>query len=167
MNQLQRGVVMKFLQGACFVLLAANAFAQGAGHLDVQTVVQKETVVVNDEGQSEARLVTAELVVPGETVFYTITFRNVSDEPADNVVITNPIAANLMYVDGSAFGPGMDIEFSVDGGATFAAADELTVEEDGAVRDARAGDFTHVRWVMRNDLEVGAQGIARFAAILE
>ena len=158
---------MNYLQGAFFVFLAANAFAQETNHLDVQTVVQKETVVVNDAGESQARLVTAELVVPGETVFYTITFRNVSDEPADNVVITNPIAANLMYVEGSAFGPGMDIEFSVDGGATFAPANELTVEDDGEVRDAQSGDFTHVRWVMRSDLAVGAQGIARFAAILE
>ena len=72
-----------------------------------------------------------------------------------------------MYVDGSAFGPGMEILFSVDGGVTFATADELTVVEDEEVREARAGDFTHVRWVMQNDLAVGAQGTARFAAILE
>ena len=61
----------------------------------------------------------------------------------------------------------IDIQFSVDGGVTSAAANELTIVEEGEVRGARAEDFTHVRWVMQNDLKVGAQGIARFAAVLE
>ena len=156
---------MKYLITTFVMLCAVVAAAQS--HLDVQTLVQKEAVIVNEAGESEAQLVAADLVVPGETVFYTITFTNVSAEPADNVVITNPIAEDLMYVDGSAFGPGMDIVFSVDGGITFAAADELTVVNGDEVRDARASDFTHVRWVMKNDLEAGAQGLVRFAAILE
>lgn len=156
---------MKFLMSV--ILIMAATAAQAQGHLDVQTIVHKQEVVVNDAGESETRLVPADIVVPGETVFYTITFTNVSDEAADNVVITNPIAADLMYVDGSAFGPGMEIEFSVDGGVTFAAASELNVTEDGEVRKAQASDFTHVRWVMQNDLAAGAQGTARFAAILE
>ncbi len=158
---------MKTLMSVILITFAAVAVAQEQGHLDVQTTVQKEEVTINEAGESQKRLVPAEVVVPGETVFYTITFRNVSAEPAAIVVITNPIAEDLMYVDGSAFGPGMDIQFSVDGGATFAAANELTVVENGEVRDAIAADFTHVRWVMQNDLDVGAQGTARFAAILE
>jgi len=149
------------------VLFALSAVAGAQGHLDVRTIVQKQEVFVNEEGESETRLVSAEVVVPGESVIYTITFRNVSGEPADNVVITNPIAENLMYVDGSAFGPGTEILFSIDGGKTFAKADELTVVKDDEVRDAIASDFTHVRWVMQNDLAAGAQGTARFAAILE
>lgn len=158
---------MKILTSVILIVFSAAAAAQGQAHLAVQTTVQKEQVVINEKGESETRLVSAEVVVPGESVIYTITFRNVSSEPADDVVITNPIAEDLMYVEGSAFGPGMDIQFSVDGGVTFAAANELTVVEDGEVRDAQAGDFTHVRWVLRNDLEVGAQGMARFAAVLE
>ena len=158
---------MKFLLSAILMSVAALAAAEDAGYLEVQTTVHKQEVIVNDAGESETRLVPADLVVPGESVFYTITFTNVGEDAADNVVITNPIADDLMYVDGSAFGPGMDILFSVDGGVTFASADELTVVEDGEVRDARSGDFTHVRWVMRNDLKAGAQGIARFAAVLE
>ncbi len=82
-------------------------------------------------------------------------------------MITNPIAENLQYLDGSAFGAGMEILFSVDGGETFAAAADLVVTEDGETRGAIAKDFTHVRWVMRNDLAAGAQGTARFAAVLE
>ena len=156
---------MKLLMSVVLIMFAAAAAAQG--HLDVQTTVQKREVFVNEAGESETRLVPAAVVVPGESVIYTITFRNVSGEPADNVVITNPIAEDLMYVDGSAFGAGMEILFSVDGGDTFAAADELTIVEDGEVRGAEASDITHVRWVMQNDLAVGAQATARFAAALE
>jgi len=156
---------MKFLTAMTLLLLALNAAAQS--HLEVQTTVQKQEVFVNAQGEEETRLVPADTVLPGETVFYTITFTNVSDEVADRVVITNPIDESLVYLDGSAFGAGMDIVFSVDGGESFAAASELTVTEDGEVRAAEPRDFTHVRWVMRNDLAAGAQGTARFAAVLE
>lgn len=158
---------MKFLVSIFLIVLATSAIASEEQNLDVQTYAQKESVVVNDDGEAERKLVPAELVVPGETVFYTITFTNVSAQPADNVVITNPIAENLMYVQGSAFGPGMEILFSADDGKTFAPAEELTVAENGDVRPAAASDFTHVRWVMRTDLDAGAQGTARFAAVLE
>jgi len=156
---------MKFLTAMTLLLLALNAAAQS--HLEVQTTVQKQEVFVNAQGEEETRLVPADTVLPGETVFYTITFTNVSNEVADRVVITNPIDESLVYLDGSAFGAGMDIVFSVDGGESFAAASELTVTEDGVVRAAEPRDFTHIRWVMRNDLAAGAQGTARFAAVLE
>ena len=146
--------------------LAFPAGAQEPGHLNVSTVVQKEEVSVSDTGETERRLVPADTVVPGDDVVYTITFTNISDETAENIVITNPIANELTYVNGSAFGPGTTIQFSVDGGSHFAAAEDLEITEDGAVRAARAEDFTHIRWVMQNDLEAGAQGMARFRATL-
>ncbi len=156
---------MKILMSLILTLMAISAVAQG--HLDVQTVVQKEETFVNEAGKSEKRLVVADVVVPGDRVFYTITFTNISDETAEKVVITNPIAEGLMYVDGSAFGPGTDITFSVDDGASFAAPGDLTVSENGELRPAEAKDYTHIRWIMKSDLAAGAQGTARFAAILE
>jgi uncharacterized repeat protein (TIGR01451 family) len=149
------------------VLTGLSFSAVAAGHLDISTKVQKEEEFVNDAGETAKRLVAADVVVPGETVFYTITFRNVSDESADNVVITNPISTDLRYVEGSGFGPGTDIRFSVDGGKSFAPAAELFVVEDGTKRPADARDYTHVRWVMKKNLAAGAQGSARFAAVLE
>lgn len=156
---------MKILTGIMLLALSFSATAQA--HLDIQTVVQKEEAFINDNGDTDKKLVAADVVVPGETVFYTITFTNISDESADNIVITNPIADDLVYVDGSAFGPGADLQFSVDGGETYAAAADLTVIEDGVSRAAEPRDFTHVRWVMKNTLSAGAQATARFAAILE
>jgi uncharacterized repeat protein (TIGR01451 family) len=164
----ERGKMMKTLLSISLLLmLSVSAFAQEEGHLNVRTVVQKEAVTVNDDGEAETSLVAADSVVPGETVVYTISFENVSDEAADDVVITNPISETLTYVEGSAFGPGTEIQFSVDGGQTFASRDALTVTEGGVTRAANAGDFTHIRWVMREELAAGAQGMARFSAVLD
>jgi len=160
---------MKTLQNLAlltFGLVAAAAYAQEQGHLNVRTIVQKEEVTVNEAGDTERHLVPADTVVPGDDVVYTITFTNISDETAENVVITNPISESLTYVAGSAFGPGTVIEFSVDGGRTFGSADDLVVGTNGGERPAEVGDFTHVRWTMQNALEAGAQGMAQFRARL-
>ena len=82
-------------------------------------------------------------------------------------MITNPIADNLVYVNGSGFGQGTQLEFSVDRGATFGKAEELQVVEDGETRPAEAHDYTHVRWVVLGNLAAGEQGTARFAAVLK
>lgn len=149
------------------LLLGQSAAAQEQGSLNVITTVQKEEVIVNDAGETETRLVAANTVVPGEAVIYTISFQNIGDEPAANVVITNPIAETLSYVDGSAFGPGMLLQFSVDDGQNFATAEELTVVDNGESRPAGPDDFTHIRWVMQNELAVGALATARFTAVLK
>lgn len=145
----------------------ANAFAQDEGHLLVKTVVQKEEVVIDENGEEKVRLVDASTVIPGDEVIYTVTFQNIGDQPAENVVITNPIARDLEYVDGSAFGPGSEIVFSVDGGTLFASEAELSVEENGVMRPARPGDFTHIRWQLQNEIPAGSQGVARFRAKLQ
>lgn len=150
-----------------FASSSIPAMAQEQGHLSVKTVVQKEEVVIDDAGERHTRLVPAGKVVPGDEVVYTVTFANVSDEPADNIVITNPLPAELTYVPNSAFGPGSDVVFSVDGGNTFAPADELRVVEDGVERAATPDDYTHIRWLLRNTVVAGAQGIARFKARLD
>ena len=147
--------------------LGAGAGAQESGHLNVRTVVQKEEVTLDDDGNRRTRLVDATKVVPGDDVVYTVSFSNVSDEPAENVVITNPLPAELSYVDGSAFGPGADVQFSVDGGVTFAAPADLEISEGGVARAATADDFTHIRWVMGEEIAPGAQGIAQFRARLD
>jgi len=163
---------LKKLVSACSVLpllmfLTGTAVAQDENTLEVVTTVQKIVTVVADDGQVSTEYVEADTVVPGERVQYTILFRNVGTQPADNVVITNPIAESLTYVTGSALQDGLQVEFSIDGGQSFAAADALLVNDDGSDRRATNNDYTHVRWVMQTALAVGDQGIASFAADLE
>ena len=161
---------MNTLTRFTLITLAASflsvAYAQEEGHLKLTTTVQKEQVTVSDDGEEKKELVAAARVIPGETVLYTITFENVSQEAAENVTITNPVPENLTYESGSAFGPGALIQFSVDGGQEWGSAGELTVNENGELRAAQPEDYTHIRWVMQNDLDVGAQGVARFRARL-
>ena len=147
------------------LFVAAGARAQD-GHLNVTTIVQKEEVTVDDDGNRRTRLVDADTVVPGDEVVYTVSFANISDQPAENVVITNPLPAELTYVEGSAFGPGAEVQFSIDGGTSFAAPDDLRVSDDGTERPATGDDFTHIRWVMTNVIAPGAQGLAQFRARL-
>lgn len=160
-------VIKKVLAGFAITAMFASAFAQEGGHLNVITTVQKEVVVETKDGGTETKLVVAESVIPGERVVYTITFANVGDEPAENVVITNPISASLTYVAGSATNSDMQVEFSIDGGQTFATASELRIIDNGIERPATTKDYTHVRWVMQTELAVGGEGQASFAAVLE
>lgn len=162
-------VITKLYPVFGFALLAAagSLFAQEAKQIEVTTIVQKEVVIEQEDGTRTTELVAADSVVPGERVVYTISFRNVGSEPADNVVITNPIAETLKYVAGSAAGDDLEVEFSVDGGGTFGKADELRVVVDGVERPATTLDYTHVRWVMQERLEAGSEGHASFAAVLE
>ena len=167
---------MKIISGKALIVLATLlvsaaygqtvAYAQEAGHLKLTTVVQKEEVTTTDSGDRKTELVAAEKVIPGDSVVYTITFENVSDESADHVTITNPVPQYLSYVQGSAFGPGAVIEFSVDGGQQYDAADALFVADNGEIRPATADDYTHIRWVLQDELAAGAQGMARFRARL-
>jgi hypothetical protein len=73
----------------------------------------------------------------------------------------------MTYVVGSAFGPGSDIVFSVDGGRSFAEPENLFVTESGVERLASADDYTHIRWLVNNDIVAGAQGMAQFRARLK
>ena len=159
--------VFRTISLAALLLVPGISLAQDGGHLTVTTIVQKEIKVVAEDGSTETQLVEADSVVPGETVVYTITFQNTGAEPAENVVITNPISEALTYVAGSAKGEGLSVEFSADGGQTFGAASDLRVVDNGVERPATTLDYTHVRWVMQTQLEVGGEGQASFAAVLE
>lgn len=159
---------MKIPIHAVFAVLAL-AFAGQAvaqGHLEIRTTVQKEETVQSADGDEEVLIVDAETVVPGDEVIYTVSFANVSDQAAENVVITNPLPAELTYVEGSATAPDADVEFSADGGATFAGPAELVVRDESGDRQARPQEFTHIRWVMGRALAPGEHGEARFRARL-
>ena len=147
-------------------LCATQGFAQEQGNLSVKTVVAQEQITVDAAGKEHVVLKPATKVVPGDEVVYTVTFTNISSAPAEKVVITNPLPNELTYVDGSAFGPGTSIQFSVNGGKTYGEPDELEVTANGETRAAAAKDFTHIRWVMDDKLQAGDQGMARFRARL-
>ena len=165
---------MRSIQTLCLLgitaalLGASSAYGQG-GSIELQTTVQKRVQQILDNGKIETLLVPAGMIVPGDTVVYTIEARNLSAErDAERVVITDPIPDHTRYVDGSAQGEGAQIFFSVDGGMRFDVPDKLqVVAEDGSVRAAQAGDYTHIRWVFRDSLAPAETRAVRFFAQLQ
>ena len=152
--------------GAALFVFPLAALAQaGSGALDLKTVVEKVVEVKAPDGTTKTELVPAAVAVPGDQVVYTVTFKNVGNQSADNIRITNPIPAEMQYVADTASGPGSDVLYSVDGGKTYGRAAELFVtESDGRKRPAGPADYTHIRWVLKAPLAAGAQGFARFRA---
>ena len=148
-----------------FSLCATAALAQ-EGKVQLQTVVAKEQRTIDDTGEVSIELVDAEEIVPGDVVLYTVTYRNVSDQSVENITVTNPIPPQLTYVPDSSFSPGADVQYSVDGGATWGDLAELVVADGDARRAATADDLTHIRWRLSGELAPGTQGFARFRARL-
>ena len=104
--------------------------------------------------------------LPGEEVIYTVQFTNITESVQEHVSIVQPLPEYMVYVPGSAVGPGTDVSFSIDGGANFSAADELAAEdENGVPVVVEPKPYTHIRWSMRKNLAPGATGYARVRAV--
>lgn len=147
---------MKFLTtiSGALLIIASVASAHAAADIRLKAVAEIEITVVNDKGESEIKRIPAAKVIPGTEVIYTITVSNLGDQPADNVVVTDPIPENTTYVDRSAFGAGTKITYSVDGGKSYDLAGKLKVKDAaGKSRAATASDYTHIRWVLNFTLK--------------
>jgi hypothetical protein len=104
-------------------------------------------------------------------VLYTVAYTNKTGKPAEKFAITNPVPKHTRYKDGSAAGEGADITFSVDDGKTFATPDKLTVtikDKSGKdiVRPATAADYTHIRWLLKQNVAPGQSGAVWFRAVV-
>ena len=149
---------MKLLINISASLILAIFSSQLMAQIEVTTVAETEVSETDAQGNKTVKRTAATSVVPGTEVIYTITARNTGTEPASNVVVNNPVPAQTMYVDGSAFGADTVITFSVDGGKTYDAAAKLTVKDaTGISRAATPEDYTHVRWTLQIDLQPGQQ----------
>lgn len=140
-------------------LLILTAFSsQIMAQIELKTVAEVEVTETDKQGKKIVKRAAPTTVVPGTEVIYTITAKNTGTEPADNIVVTNPVPKETVYVDGSAFGAGTKITFSVDGGKSFGQAKKLTVKDaDGKSRGAKAEDYTHVRWIFQFNLQPGQE----------
>jgi len=143
----------------------SQAFAQAQGCIVLKSAAETEKEVVNDKGEKSKVLVPAGKIVPGTEVIWTVTANNICKQPSDKVTINNPVPEHTTLVPNSAFGPGSDVTYSVDG-QKFAPSAQLTVLENGATRPARADEYKHIRWVFKDALQPGASAFARFRAVL-
>jgi len=150
---------------ALAILAAPMAFATGT--MKLTNEVFQEIDAKGPSGEPIKQIVPAAKVVPGTEVIYVITYKNDGAEPAEDVVISNPLARELSYKDESANGEGAAIDLSVDGGKTFGSLASLTVvDEQGKSRPAKSGDITNIRWTLDGAVPPGGEGQVSFRAVL-
>lgn len=153
------------------VVMSLSVFANAAG-LKLENMAEVEVREVNKDGKEIITRIQAEKVVPGTQVIYTLSAKNEADQPLNNVVISDAIPQNMVYVNGSALGlnnpANTEIIFSVDGGNRYDKATNLKVKGiDGKERVATAEDYTHIRFVLHYAIEVGAVSKVSFRALLK
>ena len=140
--------------------------ARARAGLELATRVEKIVAAAGtDKADARPQLVPAEDLSPGDALVVTVTFLNTTQHALDGVRITQPIPPSMRYLEGSGVGPGSQVLYSVDGGATYGQPNELgVVAADGVRRAATAADYTHVRWLIKAPLAPGARAFVRFRA---
>ncbi|MGO9930289.1 MAG: hypothetical protein ACLPV8_00495 [Steroidobacteraceae bacterium] len=152
------------------IALGAAALAAAQALTDpiaVKAIAEVEMRIA-DQGRETSKLVPADRVVPGDRVFYTLEVRNTGALAVAAPTVTYPIPAHMQYVADSAVGPGTRVSFSVDGGRSFDAAENLKIKTgQGALRAAVAADYTHIRWQLKKTLKGNAVAFVRFRALVK
>ena len=146
---------------AIMTTFATGAMASEAVELRTQLIAEvRETL--NAQERPVHRMVPASRLSQGQVVYYTVRITNPTPVFANNVVVSQRVPANTIYMKGSAVGPGAEVEFSVDGGVTFAREEDLKLDDGIRAPPER---YTHIRWRLRNPLAPGAVALARFRAV--
>jgi uncharacterized repeat protein (TIGR01451 family) len=117
-----------------------------------------------DQGQDPSTL------LPGDVVRFQLTFTNITDGPVRNVEFNDPLPAGLQYLGGTAMADREDvvITYSIDGGQTFLAQPmiEEVIDGERVTRPAPPEMYTHIRWLVSDWVQPGAQVTAEFRAQL-
>lgn len=157
-------VLLKRCAAAAAVLVVTASLAWAKPLMEITMSVTKE-VVETVNGKKVNKQVPASEAVSGDTLTYTLVYKNNGDETASNTVINNPVPSGSAYVGNSAAGVGSEITFSTDNGKTYDQAVKLSYEmhRDGKVvkRTATPDDYTHIRWTIR-EVPAGSGGTLSF-----
>lgn len=138
-------------------LFCSTGWAAASDALQLVSKTEKEVAVVAN-GKKEVKRIATAKVLPGDTVIFTNHYANKLAKPADAAVITNPVPKNVAYVDGSAFGEGAAITFSIDNGKTFDTPGKLFKTEKGKKRNAGTAEYTDIRWTFPTAIPPGKEG---------
>ncbi|MCC2637428.1 MAG: conserved repeat domain protein [Moraxellaceae bacterium] len=156
-------VLPRVLLGA---LLSLPVVAQA--ELVLKSEALQEVAVKGKDGKVQKKRQAVTTATPGTEVIYVITYRNTGTQPANAVVVNNPIPAGMRYQAGSAEGAGARSEVSVDGGKQYGALETLRVKNaDGTMRPARGEDVTHARWTVLGAVPAGKDGSVSYRAVVK
>jgi uncharacterized repeat protein (TIGR01451 family) len=164
-----KGSVIRMLSVAlCGIGISYAASGQATSQaLVVKAVAEVETRAVQN-GRDIVKLAPANRVVPGDQVIYTLEIRNAGPTAVHDPVVTYAVPSHMMYVADSATGPGAEVRFSLDSGHFFDRPDNLHVSDtEGHSRPAKPGEYTHIRWKLKNTLKPNSVAFARFRAVVK
>jgi uncharacterized repeat protein (TIGR01451 family) len=139
----------------------------GSGPLETTIAVEKLEVQASAAGQEIRRWIPAERLNAGDEIHYTVRVRNGGKQPVDSIVVTKRLPFGVKYLRNSASGPAAEVQFSIDGGRTFATPEALSrAAGDGrkTPRKTLEDDYTHVRWVLSTPLRPASTALLRFRA---
>lgn len=149
------------------ITTALLAVAAPSYALTASQTVEKEVVVQMPDGAEKISRESAELVVPGERVVYTLNFTNDDAQPATDLVLTMPVPTEIEFMEGTASTNNMTPVYSADGGKSFSSREQLRVRDiDGTLSPASSSDITHIRWTVPGPLAVGETGNLSFKGVL-
>jgi uncharacterized repeat protein (TIGR01451 family) len=146
----------------CVFAITVIAHAQSGGDHIVTSVSAELAARGTDHGAPLPKLQVAERVVPGDVIVYTVEVRNAGQYAAESPIVIQAIPNHMMYLADSAVGPGVDVDFSIDGGRTFDAPENLKIAGSGL--RATPADYTHIRWHLRNRLKPNSIAYVRYRA---
>lgn len=159
-------VVLGIAMGANGQSRAAAAEAQGDS-LAVKASAEVETKI-SLNGRDTIKLMPADHVVPGDELIYTLEIRTTGAAPVLVPSVRFAIPHHMRYIADSAAGPGADVSFSVDGGRTFDLPENLQVAGPaGRLRPATVADYTHIRWQLKQRLNLNSVAFVRFRAVVK
>jgi uncharacterized repeat protein (TIGR01451 family) len=143
---------------------AAHAQQAPSDPIAVRAIAEVE-LRTTEHGREITKLAPADRLVSGDWVIYTLEVRNTASTAVHTPTVTYPVPQHMSYVAESAVGPGTEISYSVDGGRSFDAPENLKVRDpDGQARPASAADYTHIRWELKNALKGNSVAFVRFRA---
>jgi uncharacterized repeat protein (TIGR01451 family) len=158
--------IIVFCTTALLTTYMLPAHATEPGAINITSIAEKETIVVDKDGKTQSRRTRVDTALPGDEIIYTTTFENISNSPAGNIVISNTIPNDTTYL--GANGANTEVTFSIDDGNQYAAPEKLIVTSSkGYTRPAIPADYTHLRWVYEGELGVGETSEVSFRAIIK
>jgi uncharacterized repeat protein (TIGR01451 family) len=158
------------------VLFSLSALLTGLGAAAVSTAqspIEALTVraiaeveqASQDRGRETTKLASADRVVSGDGVIYTLEVHNTGVTTVRKPVVTYPVPEHMIYIADSAVGPGTDVSYSIDNGRSFDAPESLKISDpNGELRLAKAADYTHIRWQLNHALKANSVAFVRFRA---
>jgi uncharacterized repeat protein (TIGR01451 family) len=151
------------------LLIALGVIAQAHAQppvdpLSIKVVAEVEQAS-HEGGRETTKLVSADRVVSGDALIYTLEIRNTGALSVRRPVVTYAVPEHMIYVADSAVGPGTEVSYSIDSGHSFDAPENLKIHEPGnESRLATAGNYTHIRWQLKNALKANSVAFVRFRA---